>query len=424
MISDDDKNKKNLILGVCGGIAAYKAVELASSLTKAGINVHTIMTANACMFVTPLTFRTITGNPVITDMFSESSLWNVMHISLAEIADLIAVVPATANIIGKVAAGIADDMLTTTIMASHSTVFFVPAMNSAMYENPIVQNNIKALKEIEKDEDRNKDNHNENNMNKVKYLFMEPDEGRLACGTSGKGRLPSPQDIHKRIIELLSLRPCSQLYGKKVLVTAGPTREPIDPVRYLSNRSSGKMGFALANEAARRGAEVFLVHGPTTVQPPEGIRAIRVETAQQMLQVTLANITSCDVAIFAAAVADYRPVISNSDKIRKSKAGSTFQIELTENPDIAKLAGEMKGDRIHVGFCADKGELKEIAVEKMKKKNFDLIAANDISRKDAGFDSDTNEIMLYRKDGSEMHIPMMPKQKVAKCILDEVERLF
>lgn len=391
---------KNMLVGVCGGIAAYKVVDVSSRLKKLGADAHVIMTENAARFVTPLTFQSITHNPVITDMFEEPKTWDVQHISLAKKADLVVVAPATANIIGKIANGIADDMLSTTIMATKAPVLFVPAMNTDMYENPIVQGNIAKL-------------------SKLGYQFMEPDTGRLAEGMSGKGRLPEPEAIVRRCLEILAAN--KDMEGIKVLVTAGPTREPIDPVRYISNHSSGKMGYAVAEVASKRGAEVTLVSGPVGISKPAGVKTVSVDTALEMYRVVMENYENYDVLIMVAAVADYRCANIADKKIKKSNEDMT--IELVKNPDIAKELGKVKGNRIVVGTCAETNDLESNAKYKLESKNFDIIVANDVTMEGAGFGVDTNIVKIIKRDGSIKDLPIMSKVDVAREILDEVLKL-
>ena len=392
---------KNVVVGVCGGIAAYKAAEVVSGLRKLGANIDVIMTENAVKFVSPLTFRTISRNPVITDMFAEPGEWNVRHVSVAQKANLILAAPATANLIGKVAAGIADDMLTTTIMATRAPVLFVPAMNCNMYENAIVQENIARL-------------------TKLGYYFMEPDTGMLAEGSPGKGRLPEPQAIINRAADILLSK--RDMHGIRVLITAGPTREAIDPVRYITNRSSGKMGYALASAAVSRGARVKLVSGPVALQKPNGVEAIFVNTADEMYKAALENFKEQDVLIFAAAVADYKCKHISVSKIKKDYGEMT--LELVRTPDIAKELGKWKENRIHVGFSAETGDLPDNAKAKLKSKNLDLIAANDVTAEGAGFETDTNIVKIFSRDGSLIELPLMKKTEAAHRILDEVVKLI
>ena len=393
---------KNIILGVSGGIAVYKAVEIVSRLKKAGAIVHVIMTKAAAEFVTPLTFREMSGNPVVVSMWDKITNWNVEHIALAMLADVMLIAPATANILGKAANGIADDMLLTTLMATKAPVFFSPAMNTNMYLNPIVQANMKKLQ----------DNG---------YHLIQADSGQLACGTSGIGRLPSPESIVAVLTEHFSGD--VSLCGKKVLVTAAGTREPIDPVRYIGNRSSGKMGYALAEEAARRGANVVLVSGPSALKVSmASIRLIKIETPLQMRDAVKKEFIDSDIIIKAAAVADYRAASIAENKIKKDS--STLTLVLEKNPDILFELGQMKQEnQILVGFAAETQNLLEFAKKKLHKKNLDYIIANDVSLANAGFNTDTNIIKIIDRDGGIEDFPLLRKDLLAKIILDKITAL-
>jgi len=388
---------KTVVVGVCGGIAAYKSVEIVSRLKKLNADVHVIMTENATKFVEPLTFRSLSHNPVIVDMFDEPKVWDIQHISLAEKADLIVVAPATANIIGKVAAGIADDMLSTTIMAAASPVLFIPAMNFRMYENPIVHQNIDRLTGLG-------------------YIFMEPESGLMACGTSGKGRLPSPEAIVDFVKGILTKN--GDYSNIRVLVTAGPTREAIDPVRFLTNPSSGKMGYSIAAAASERGAAVRLISGPVNLTRPWGVETVFVTSAMDMYNEVMKAYESFDVLIMVAAVADYRCARVAQKKIKKSDDNLT--IELVRNPDIAAELGKVKGGRILVGFSAETDNLIKNASGKLASKNMDMIVANDVTMEGAGFGTDTNVVKLIKKNGSILDLPVMSKKDVAHRILDEI----
>ncbi len=392
---------KTVVVGVCGGIAAYKVVDVVSRLRKSGADVHVIMTENAAKFVSPLTFQSISHNPVITDMFAEPKQWSVEHIALADRADLVVVAPATANIIGKVANGIADDMLSTTIMATKAKVLFVPAMNYNMYGNQIVQENIEKLSYLG-------------------YIFMEPDTGMMAEGSSGKGRLPEPIRIYEEIKS--QLQTTNDLSGLKVLITAGPTREAIDPVRYITNHSSGKMGYAFAAAAASRGADVKIISGPVNIAPPKGVNVTRVVSAQEMYNEVMELYDDFDIIILVAAVADYRAKYTAENKIKKSD--DDMVIELVRNPDIAKELGKVKGDRVVVGTCAETENLYVNAKSKLESKNFDIIMANDVTMEGAGFGVDTNIVKIIKKDGSIVDLPIMDKLEVAGKVLDEVVNLI
>ena len=390
---------KTVVLGVSGGIAAYKAVEVASLLRKSGAEVHVIMTRNATKLVAPLTFGTITDQPVVVEMFEEPKRWNVEHIALAEAADLFMVCPATANVIGKIANGIADDFLTTTIMACTAPKLLCPAMNHNMYENPIVQANLDRLRQLG-------------------YHIMEPDYGRLASGAIGKGRLPEPQKIVEEAMRILE--PRQDLAGVTVLVTAGPTREFIDPVRFISPPSSGKMGYALAGEAARRGATVVLVTGPTDLPAPQGVQVVRVTTTREMLDACLKAYPECRVVIGAAAPSDFRPEEPHASKIKKTQAGLVLKLVPTE--DILKTLGQNKGTRVLVGFAAETDNLLEYALSKAKEKNLDFVCANRVGLPDRGFQSDMNQVTIVYRDGSSEELPLRPKSEIANEILDRVRR--
>lgn len=388
---------KNIVIGVAGGIAAYKAVEIVSRLKKAGHTVYVIMTKAATEFVTPLTFREISGNPVVADMWEEPKTWNVQHIALASRADLFLIAPATANIIGKIANGIADDMLTTTVMATKAPIVLAPAMNTNMYLNPITQQNL-------------------NKLAGLGYHIIEPASGMLACGVDGPGRLPEPVDIAKKVTALLQ---CNRdLAGKRVLVTAAGTREPIDPVRYIGNHSSGKMGYALAEAAAARGAEVILVSGPSSLANPAGITVKRVETAAQMREAVLAEFDTADIVIKAAAVADYRPETTADQKIKKT--GNTLTLSMVKNPDILRELGERKKHQLLIGFAAETQELLSNAQEKLIKKNLDMIVANDVTLPGAGFNTDTNIVRVIHKNGHVEELAQLTKRQVAEILLDKI----
>jgi len=333
-------------------------------------------------------------------MFSDPEYWEIKHVSLAQKADLFIIAPATANIIGKLASGIADDMLTTTVVATKAPVLVVPAMNHDMYANAIVQRNIRTLRELG-------------------YIFMEPDTGRMAEGSSGKGRLPEPSAIVEKACSILKSE--QDLAGIRIMVTAGPTRESIDPVRYITNHSSGKMGYAVAQAARERGADVLLISGPAEVECPDGVRLISVTTAQEMEEAVLANFENCDVVVMAAAVADYRPAEVSETKIKKN--GDEMVLRLVKNPDILKKLGTMKGNRILVGFSAETDDLEGNAADKLESKNLDMIVANDVTMEGAGFGTDTNIIKILKCDGTVIDLPLMSKLEAAHRILDEVRGL-
>ncbi len=390
---------KKIVLGVTGGIAAYKAAELVRELVKEEAEVHVVMTRSAQAFITPLTFQTLSGNPVTTELFNLIAESEIGHIALADKADLLAIAPATANIIGKIAAGIADDMLTTIVLATQAPVLMAPAMNVHMWENKICQENIQKLR-----------SHG--------YHFIDPDAGELACGYEGKGRLAEIPAIVEEIRSLLSPKDFS---GDGVLVTAGPTEEPMDPVRFLSNRSSGKMGFALARAARRRGAEVTLISGPTSLAVPPQMKHISVRSAVQMREAVMGHLESASVLIMAAAVSDYRPKQRALEKIKKSAPEAVVELEL--NPDILAEAGRHKKSRILVGFAAETENLLASSREKLKKKNLDLIVANDVTLPGAGFRVDTNIVKIIDRDGKVEELPLMAKEDLADHILDRIALL-
>lgn len=387
---------KNIVLGVTGGIAAYKAVELLRLLTKAGAAVHVIMTKSAQEFVTPLTFQTLSMNPVTTDLFNLISEQEIGHISLADRADLFIIAPATANVIGKVAGGIADDMLTTTIMATKAPVLFAPAMNVNMYCNPLYRENEEKLR-----------HHG--------YLFVEPVKGMLACGWEGEGKLQDPQVIFQAAVAALSPK---DLAGERLLVTAGPTREELDPIRFISNHSSGKMGYAIAAAAARRGAAVTLVSGPTSLPAPWGVVNVPVISARQMRDEVLKRAEESSIVVMSAAVADYRPKDRAEGKIKKGEDGQL--LELVKNPDILQELGTRKGSRLLVGFAAETDDLLVNAGDKLQRKNLDLLVANDVGMEGAGFNVDTNIVKLLFRGGRVEDVPLMGKPDLANLILDRV----
>lgn len=389
---------KTVVIGVSGGIAVYKALDVVSGLKKLGATVKVMMTKSATEFVAPLTFQTISQNPVATSMFDEPKAWEIQHISLAKAADIVAILPATANIIGKIANGIADDIVSTTVMATTAPVIIAPAMNTNMYQNPILKRNIAALKELG-------------------YLFINPASGRLACGDTGEGKLAGVDTIIEAIKNAL-LYPKKDLIGKKILVTAGPTREAIDPVRYITNHSSGKMGYAIAKAALLRGADVTLVSGPVSITPPEGARVISVTSAQEMFESVMENANDCDIIIKAAAVADYRPESTSQNKIKK---GADMSISLSQNPDILKSLGEkFGGEKTLVGFCMETENLIENANKKLSSKNLDFIVANSLTKEGAGFEADTNIVTIIDKNGNKTDIPLSPKEEIANKILDKI----
>lgn len=394
---------KNVVVGVAGGIAVYKVVDVVSRLKKQGANVYVIMTQSAANFVTPLTFREISGQPVVVDMWAETTNWNVEHIALASCADLFLLAPATGNMIGKIANGIADDMLSTTVMATKAPVLLVPAMNTNMYLNPIVQQNITKLTELG-------------------YHFLEPATGPLACGTEGIGRLPEPTVIVDKVLDLFNrkINAKKDFAGKKILITAAGTQEAIDPVRYIGNRSSGKMGYAIAKVAAERGAKVTLISGPTHLAPPAGVTLKSVQSAAQMREAVLADYADSDIVIKAAAVADYRPKQMAPNKIKKNSP--TLELVLEKTPDILFELGELKKHQILVGFAAETQDLLVHAQGKLERKNLDMIVANDITLPGAGFNIDTNIAKLIYRDGHIEELAKMSKEELAGIILDRIYR--
>ncbi|QGU95257.1 bifunctional phosphopantothenoylcysteine decarboxylase/phosphopantothenate--cysteine ligase CoaBC [Clostridium bovifaecis] len=383
--------RKTVVVGVTGGVAAYKALDVISKLKKADLDVHVIMTEHSTKFVNPLSFQSLSQNMVVTDMFAEPKAWEIQHISLAKKADLMLIVPATVNIIGKVANGIADDMLSTTIMATKAPVVFAPAANTNMFLNPIVQNNIRKLREYG-------------------YKFIDPDEGRLACGDTGSGKLADTKLISDIAISMLY--DVKDLKGKKVLVTAGPTIAAIDPVRYITNRSSGKMGYAIAEEARDRGADVILVSGPCKLEKPFDVDVVNISTNEEMLKAVEKHFEESDIVIKAAAVADYKPKTYSNEKIKKGENG--LNLELERDNDILKKLGSMKKNQVLVGFAAESHDLINNAVAKLHNKNLDFIIANDITCSDTGFASSDNKVTILCRDGKNISLPKMSKRMVAR----------
>ncbi len=388
---------KNVILAVCGGIAAYKSVELLRLLKKADAEVRVIMTQSAQWFVGALTFEALSGQPVFKDLFQEGSEASLRHIDWAQEADGVIIAPATANMIGKLANGIADDPLSTFMLAVTSPVVLCPSMNTHMYANQAVQRNLDTLRSDG-------------------YVVVEPGSGQLACGTTGPGRLPEPEEIFDRFLACLSPK---DLAGKKILVTAGPTIEPIDPVRFISNPSSGKMGFAVARAAEYRGGEVTLISGPTPLPDPMNVTTIRVRTADEMAHAVFEHMGETDVIIKTAAVSDYRPQESHAHKIKKNE--NELVLRLQQNQDILKELGrKKKKHQVLVGFAAETKELEKNATQKMVEKNLDIIAANLVGAADSGFASDTNNVTLFFKDGTREPLPTMEKLEVAHILLDRI----
>lgn len=394
-----------ITLGVTGGVAAYKAAELVRRLQQEGFSVEVVMTRAACEFITPLTFAALTGKKVITGLFAESggeaNLESAIeHIAVAQRTDLLLVAPATADILAKFSRGISDDFLSTLYLAATVPVVVAPAMNVNMWNHPATQENIEHLRERG-------------------VHVVNPDEGYLACGMTGAGRLAGQDAIVAAVREVLRVR--RDLEGHTVLLTAGPTQEDLDPVRFLTNRSSGRMGYAVAEAAAHRSAKVILVSGPTSLETPEGVTRVDVRTAAEMLKAVEENIDGATIAIFAAAVADFRPAEAAAHKIKKTAAGITLRLE--PNPDILATIARKKSHRLIVGFAAETDKVAENARKKLKEKNADLIVANDVTAEGAGFDVDTNVVTLFARDGRDLPLPKMTKREVAHRILDEVVRL-
>lgn len=389
---------KEVVLGVTGGIAAYKACEIVRELVKLGANVHTILTDSGAQFITPLTLQTLSKNPVVTDLFNLIQESEIGHISLAQRAHLLLVAPATANIIGKIRGGIADDMLSTVTMATAAPVLLVPAMNSQMYASPAVRENVAVLRERG-------------------FHFVEPDEGELACGTVGPGRLADVPKIVEMARILLSDKP---LAGKKIVVSAGPTAEDLDPVRFLTNRSSGKMGFAMARTARRLGGEVSLVSGPTALPAPFFVPTVSVRTAREMNEAVVRAARDADAVVMCAAVADFRPGKPAAGKVKKEEFEG--RLALVPTVDILAGLGKRKGKRVLVGFAAETEDLVRNAMEKIRRKRLDAIVANDVSRSDIGFGSDANEVRLLFADGESLHLPRDAKEAIAERIWRALHR--
>nr|WP_308564271.1 bifunctional phosphopantothenoylcysteine decarboxylase/phosphopantothenate--cysteine ligase CoaBC [uncultured Peptostreptococcus sp.] len=394
-----------IIVGVTGGIAAYKACDVVSKLKKLNANIHVIMTESACEFVQPMTFQTLSNNFVINDMFKEPKTWEVEHIELAKRADAFLIVPATANFIGKLAAGIADDMLTTTVMATRAPVIIAPAMNTNMYTNRIVQANIGALQDLG-------------------YKFIEPASGRLACGDIGAGKLADVDDIVAYVVDFFEKEAqVKDLVGRRIMISAGPTIEAIDPVRYITNRSSGKMGYAIAKRAVARGAQVTLVSGKTDLDIPKGlVKYINIESADDLYENLVREFEANDVVIQSAAVADYKPKSYSDKKIKKKD--SDLSIELCRNKDVAQELGNIKGDKVLVGFAAETNDVLENATKKIKKKNLDFIVANDLTMQGAGFSTETNIVKIIEADGRINEYPKLLKSEVGDIILDKVRDIL
>lgn len=385
---------KTIVLGITGGIAAYKATDIASKLTQEGARVEVVMTESATRFITPLTLRSITGRPVITDMFEPAAEYSLEHIALAEATDVVLIAPATANTIARLAAGIADNLLTCLVLATKTPVILAPAMNDNMFQNPVTQDNLAKLKARG-------------------FTIIEPAYGRLASGKTGQGRLPETETIIGAVKRVLGKE--GDLAGKRLVVTAGGTREPIDPVRHIGNRSSGKMGYAVAEAARDRGAEVTLISAPTWLAAPSGIEFVHVQTARQMKEAVTGAVLKADALVMAAAVADYQPKDYRGTKIKKT--APTMTVEMVRTPDIL---GEVKGEFLRVGFAAESENMVANAKEKLEKKHLDLIVANDITAADSGFGTDTNQVTMIDRNGEVEKLPLLSKREVAERILDRV----
>ena len=394
---------KKILLCVTGGIAVYKAAALTSKLVQAGAKIKVILSESAEKFVTPLTFQALSRNEVFTDTFDEKNPHVIAHIDLADWADLILIAPATANTIAKIAGGIADNMITTTMLAATSPVWIAPAMNVHMYDHPAVKKNLSILAEYG-------------------YQFIEPSEGYLACGYVGRGRLEEPEKIVELIQRFFAKDERKLLTGKTVVVTAGPTREKIDPVRFISNHSTGKMGFALAEEAKKHGADVVLISGPVQIAAPAGVELVKVESADEMYNAVLKFYESADVVIKTAAVADYRPKVTYDQKVKKQAGDASIDLERTK--DILFELGQRKKNQVLVGFAAETENLQEFARKKLTKKNADMIVANNVKATGAGFGTNTNIVTLFKRSGEITELPLMSKADVARKIIEEVTSLL
>ncbi|MFC4735548.1 bifunctional phosphopantothenoylcysteine decarboxylase/phosphopantothenate--cysteine ligase CoaBC [Bacillus daqingensis] len=396
-------DKKRVLLAVSGGIAAFKAAALTSRLVQADYEVKVMMTKNALNFVGEVTFQALSRNPVYTDTFIEPDPEKIAHIDVADWADVVFIAPASADLIARLANGMADDMVSTTIMASTAPAYIAPAMNVHMYANPAVQRN---MQQLEQDG----------------YQFVEPDEGYLACGYTGKGRMAEPEDLHAMIDHHFTRAAHPEWNGKRVLVTAGPTQEVIDPVRFLSNRSSGKMGFALAAEAAARGAAVTLVAGPVTLATPHGVNRIDVQSAEEMYRAVMNRAEAMDVVIKAAAVSDYKPAEALTEKMKKSVDGEV--LHMVRTVDILAELGSLEKKPVLVGFAAESENIEAYAREKLQKKNIDAVCANSVVAEGSGFQVDTNSLDLFFRNGQKAHIPLMSKSDAAKHILNHIPQLW
>lgn len=400
--ANEMKEKKNILLCVSGGIAVFKAAALTSKLVQNNFNVKVVLTESATKFVTPLTFQALSREPVYIDTFVEPDPSKIAHIDIADWADLVVIAPATANVIGKLANGIADDMVTTTLLATTAPVMIAPAMNVHMYHHPAVMKNMETLRSYG-------------------YEIIEPNAGYLACGYEGKGRMVEPEEIITRITYHFTKKEYPDWHGKKILITAGPTRETVDPVRFFTNRSSGKMGYAIAEEAAKRGALVTLISGPTQLSAPHGVKLVQVESAAQMYDAVLAHFDDTHIVVKAAAVADYRPKEIFDQKMKKQDGA--WRIEMERTKDILKTLGERRTHQTLIGFAAESENIEDYAKGKIQSKNVHMIAANSIVNPGSGFQGDTNELTLYKRNGEVIPIPMATKNEVAKKLLDEALKI-
>ena len=387
-----------VVLGVTGGIAAYKSAEIASQLKKQGHDVYVIMTKHATEFIAPLTFETLTNHPVVVDMFTRETPWEVEHIALAKRADVFLVAPASANFLGKYANGIADDMLTTTVLATKAPVVLAPAMNTNMWSNAIVQKNVEALKSFG-------------------VSMVGPGSGYLACGDLGQGRMSEPEEIVEAVHDALAQK---DLNGKRILVTAGPTRETVDPVRYITNHSSGKMGFAIARAAKRRGAAVTLIHGPVALPLPYGVEECAVISTQDMLEAVQDRFLDCDLLIMAAAPADFTMQEQSNRKIKKVD-GQPMVWQLKQTPDILGALSSKRNGQVVVGFAAETNDVQSYAMDKLQRKRLNMIVANDVTQKGAGFGADTNIVTVVHEDGRICPHDIAPKEEIADFILDQAK---
>lgn len=393
---------KRILLCVTGGIAVYKAAALTSKLTQAGAEVRVIMSESAAEFVNPLTFQALSRNDVYINTFDEKDSKKIAHIHLADWADLVLVAPATANVIGKLAGGIADNMVSTTLLAATSPVWIAPAMNVHMYDHPAVKRNIETLRQYG-------------------YTFVEPAEGYLACGYVGKGRMEEPEIIVAKMSEFFSEK-LGNLSGKTILITAGPTREKIDPVRFLTNHSTGKMGYAIAEEAVAAGAKVILISGPVNLKPPHGVEVVHVESAEDMYHAVMQHFAESDIVIKSAAVADYTPKVSYDHKIKKQPGDQVIELERTK--DILLELGKRKQGQILIGFAAETDQVDRYAQKKLEAKNADMIVANNVREKGAGFGTDTNIVTIHKRNGDKIELPLLSKNEVAVKILEEAGLLL